>query len=57
MRAELYSASLETIRYYSPTILLQSYPYIQPTVYIAAKGLGPIAPTVGQAHVGGDWGG
>lgn len=57
VRAELYSAPLEAIRYYSPTILSQPYSYTQPAAYIAIKGPGLTAPTVGQAHVGGNWGG
>ncbi|MDF5983259.1 fimbrial protein [Pseudomonas aeruginosa] len=31
--------------------------YTQPAAYIAIKGPGLTAPTVGQAHVGGNWGG
>lgn len=57
VRAELYSAPLEATRYYSPTILSQPYSYTQPAAYIAIKGPGLTAPTVGQAHVGGNWGG
>ena len=57
VRAELYSAPLEAIRYYSPTILSQLYSYTQPAAYIAIKGPGLTAPTVGQGHWGGNWGG
>ncbi|MBN0567102.1 hypothetical protein JTM29_36440, partial [Pseudomonas aeruginosa] len=40
----LYSAPLEAIRYYSPTILSQPYSYTQPAAYIAIKGPGLTAP-------------
>lgn len=40
VRAELYSAPLEAIRYYSPTILSQPYSYTQPAAH-RHQGAGP----------------
>ncbi|CAD5109396.1 fimbrial protein [Zestomonas carbonaria] len=57
VRTELFSAPLEPTRYYSPGTPSQIYGYTQPAGYIAIKGPGLDYPTVGQAHIGGNWGG
>lgn len=50
VRAELFSAPLESIGYYSPTLPSRSYAYTQPAGYIAIKGPGISSPSTGNSH-------
>lgn len=49
VRAELFSAPLESTYYYAPGSS-QLYGYTQPAGYLAIKGPGLAAPTTGQTH-------
>ncbi|WP_284337682.1 fimbrial protein [Comamonas sp. NoAH] len=50
IKAELFSAPLESTRYYSPSTPSQLYSYTQPAGYIAIKGPGISSPTTGNSH-------